>query len=123
MRNIVAVADYIAGLENTPADDKIYVKAPEVIRYKILGKYYISESNRENETIIKESVIEAAQYFVSECHENIGADIVPDKLIEVARVAGAKRLEITSPVFTQVTETEIAICDSVELVYGGLEDD
>ena len=87
------------------------------------GKYYISESNRENETIIKESVIEAAQYFVSECHENIGADIVPDKLIEVARVAGAKRLEITSPVFTQVTETEIAICDSVELVYGGLEDD
>lgn len=118
-----AVADYIAGLENTPADDKIYVKAPEVIRYKILGKYYISESNRENETIIKESVIEAAQYFVSECHENIGADIVPDKLIEVARVAGAKRLEITSPVFTKVTETEIAICDSVELVYGGLEDD
>lgn len=118
-----AVADYIAGLENTPADDKIYVKAPEVIRYKISGKYYISESNRENETIIKESVIEAAQYFVSECHENIGADIVPDKLIEVARVAGAKRLEITSPVFTQVTETQIAICDSVELVYGGLEDD
>ena len=118
-----AVADYIAGLENTPADDKIYVKAPEVIRYKILGKYYISESNRENETIIKESVIEAAQYFVSECHENIGVDIVPDKLIEVARVAGAKRLEITSPVFTQVTETQIAICDSVELVYGGLEDD
>ena len=87
------------------------------------GKYYISESNRENETIIKESVIEAAQYFVSECHENIGVDIVPDKLIEVARVAGAKRLEITSPVFTQVTETQIAICDSVELVYGGLEDD
>lgn len=118
-----AVADYIAGLENTPADDKIYVKAPEVIRYKISGKYYISESNRENETIIKESVIEAAQYFVSECHENIGADIVPDKLIEVARVAGAKRLEITSPVFTQVTETQIAICDSVELAYGGLEDD
>lgn len=79
--------------------------------------------HRENETIIKESVIEAAQYFVSECHENIGVDIVPDKLIEVARVAGAKRLEITSPVFTQVTETQIAICDSVELVYGGLEDD
>lgn len=118
-----AVVDYLVGLECTPADDKIYVKAPEVVRYRITGKYYIAKSNRENEALIKESVLEAANYFVSECHENIGNDIIPDKLIELTRIAGAKRLELTSPDFIQVSETQIAICDGIELSYGGLEDD
>lgn len=118
-----AVVDYLVGLECTPADDKIYVKAPEVVRYRITGKYYIAKSSRENEALIKESVLEAANYFVSECHENIGNDIIPDKLIELTRIAGAKRLELTSPNFIQVSETQIAICDGIELSYGGLEDD
>lgn len=118
-----AVVDYLVGLECTPADDKIYVKAPEVVRYRITGKYYIAKSSRENEALIKESVLEAANYFVSECHENIGNDIIPDKLIELTRIAGAKRLELTSPDFIQVSEIQIAICDGIELSYGGLEDD
>lgn len=117
------VVDYIVGLENTPADDKIYVKPPEVMKYKITGKYYISRSNRENETLIKESVLEAAEFFVSECHNNIGNDIIPDKLIELTRIAGAKRLELTAPVFTQIADTQIAICEGIELTYAGLEDD
>lgn len=118
-----AVVDYLVGLECTPADDKIYVKAPEVVRYKITGKYYIAKSNRENETLIKESVLEAASYFVSECYSNIGNDIIPDKLIELTRIAGAKRLELTAPNFTQIADTQIAICDGIELSYSGLEDD
>lgn len=117
------VVDYIVGLESTPADDKIYVKAPEVVRYKLTGKYYIAKSNRENETLIKESVLEAAGYFVSECYSNIGNDIIPDKLIELTRIAGAKRLELTAPVFTQIADTQIAICEGIELTYAGLEDD
>lgn len=118
-----AVVDYLVGLECTPADDKIYVKAPEVVRYRITGKYYIAKSNRENETLIKESVLEAASYFVSECYSNIGNDIIPDKLIELTRIAGAKRLELTAPNFTQIADTQIAICNGIELSYGGLEDD
>lgn len=118
-----AVVDYLVGLECTPADDKIYVNPPEIVQYKISGKYYIAKSSRENEALIKESVLEAANYFVSECHENIGNDIIPDKLIELTRIAGAKRLELTSPDFIQVSETQIAICDGIELSYGGLEDD
>lgn len=117
------IVDYLVGLECTPADDKIYVKAPEVVRYRITGKYYIAKSNRENETLIKESVLEAASYFVSECYSNIGNDIIPDKLIELTRIAGAKRLELTAPNFTQIADTQIAICDGIELSYGGLEDD
>lgn len=118
-----AVVDYITGLESTPADDKIYVMSPEIVRYKIAGKYYISKSNRENETLIKESVLEAAEYFVSECYSNIGNDIIPDKLIELTRIAGAKRLELIAPVFTQIADTQIAICEGIELTYAGLEDD
>lgn len=118
-----AVVDYLVGLECTPADDKIYVKAPEVVRYRITGKYYIAKSNRENETLIKESVLEAASYFVSECYSNIGNDIILDKLIELTRIAGAKRLELTAPNFTQIADTQIAICNGIELSYGGLEDD
>ena len=37
--------------------------------------------------------------------------------------AGAKRVEITSPVFTQVTETSVARVGKQTITYGGIEND
>jgi len=49
--------------------------------------------------------------------------INPDALINLFIQAGAKRVEIRSPVFTVINDTSVANENLVNLIYGGLEDD
>ena len=53
----------------------------------------------------------------------MGRDINPSRLIELIRTAGAKRCEVTSPVFTVIEDGKIAKVGTVSVTYGGLEDD
>ena len=63
------------------------------------------------------------QDFISWQTTEIGRDINPTELIRRVRDAGAKRVELTSPAFTAVQETEVARLGSQKVTYGGLEDD
>ncbi len=116
------VLGYLKKLKRFPDTDKIIVKPPEVLLYELSAKYYISSENKDTESIIMKSVEEASHAFVSENYERIGHDINPDVFIEYARVAGAKRLEIKSPVYTKTSQEQIAICSDIEIEYGGLEE-
>ena len=118
-----AIYKYLELSEKFPGTDKISVKAPDIVEYQIDAKYYISSSKRGNENDIKEVVESTASEFEAYQYENLGIDINPDVLIGYAMVAGAKRLEISSPVFRKLQENEIAICTGISMVYGGLEDD
>ena len=71
--------------------------------------------------MVMKSVEEASRAFVSESCGSIGYDINPDIFTGYARAAGAKRLEIKSPVYTKINQEQIALCSGISLVYGGLE--
>ncbi len=116
------VLHYLKGLKRFPDTDKIIIRPPEVIYYELSAKYYIGTENRDTESMIMKSVMEAAQDFVSGNYESIGCDINPDVFTGYARVAGAKRLEITSPAFTKINQNQIAICSGTSVTYCGLED-
>ncbi len=118
-----AVYKYLKTSENFPGTDKISVSAPDIVEYQIEAKYYISSTKRSNEDDIKDSVADTALGFAAYQSENLGIDINPDILIGYAMAAGAKRLEITSPAFQKIRENEVAICTSISMTYGGLEDD
>ena len=60
--------------------------------------------------------------YIRNQYENLGFDINPDIFKEYARVAGAKRTVVVSPVYKRLEENQIAICNNVTLKYGGLED-
>ena len=53
----------------------------------------------------------------------IGKDINPSELVKRVIAAGAKRVVVTSPVFTVISDTTVAQCSGKSISYGGLEDD
>lgn len=117
------VLQYLQGLKRFPDTDKIEVLSPEVVEYAVKAAYYISTSSRDTESTIKTSVESAAKAYTGYEYSNLGYDINPDVLCEYARVAGAKRLEITEPAYQALEENQIAVCTGITLTYGGLEDD
>lgn len=118
-----AICNYLKMSENFPGTDKISVNAPDIVEYQIEARYYISSAKRSNEMDIKTSIESTASEFVAYQYENLGIDINPNVLTGYAMVAGAKRIEINSPVFQTLQENEIAICKGISMTYGGLEDD
>lgn len=117
------VSQYLLELKRFPDTDKIEILPPEVVEYKLSAAFYVSTSGRDTEAVIREAVSEAAEAYREYEHSNLGYDINPDIFKEYARVAGAKRTEVHEPVFTQLSENQIALCSGIELEYGGLEED
>lgn len=106
-----------------PLTDNDIVAAPDVVNYNLKAVYYIARSDLNNITVIQESIEAAKDTYLNWQRTKIGRDINPDALTEFVRAAGGKRVVITSPVFTPIPETSIAIEKTVEFVYGGIEDD
>jgi len=52
----------------------------------------------------------------------IGRSINPSELVRKVMQAGAKRVEVTSPVYTDLNDTQVAVEGSISVTYGGLED-
>lgn len=117
------VLEYVKSLKNTPDTDKVEIVPPEVVEYELDATYYISESRKDIAESIKEGVEAAAESFIQYTQENVGYDINTDILRAYVNAAGARRIEITSPVYQTIKENQIAICKSVNMKYGGLEEE
>ncbi|MNP79071.1 hypothetical protein D3C76_1768200 [compost metagenome] len=53
----------------------------------------------------------------------LGRDINPSELIARVMAAGALRVNVTAPVYTALTATQVAQQGATTLTYGGLVDD
>lgn len=106
-----------------PLTDRVSVKAPDMVDYTINLKYYIAESNKNQATAIQENVNAAIEGYKMWQTGKIGRDINPSYLIGLIMNAGAKRVDITEPVFTLVSPSGIANCTGQVIAYGGVEDD
>ncbi len=110
--------------DKRPLTDNLSIVAPTAVNYTINFTYYISSSNTDIVETIKTNVTKAVNQYISNQKNKIGKDINPDELIELVRKAGAKRLVITSPTFTTVNNSSVAIANDIPTVtFGGLEDD
>ncbi|WFR55347.1 baseplate J/gp47 family protein [Anaerocolumna sp. AGMB13025] len=118
-----SIEDYINDGNKKPLTEKVMVTAPTVIGYDIAGTYYINSSDKNNVTVIQSAVEAAVSEYVKWQKEKIGRDINPFHLQYLLMKAGVKRMELTSPVFATVDDTSIAIEGTVNITYGGIEDD
>lgn len=105
-----------------PLTDLVICQAPEEVEYTIQLTYYIAESDRNQASSIQEAVTKAVEEYQS-WQRSLGRDVNPSELIYKVRLAGAKRIILTSPTDTVVGSTQIAKCTQTNVTYGGLEDD
>ena len=120
---IEGLQEFIQSEEIRPMTDLVTVKRPGVVDYSIALTYYIRASDKARAVTIQQEVQEAVDAYVAWQSAEIDRDINPDELLRRIMAAGAKRVELTAPAFTVVSDTEVAQCSSRSVNYGGLEDD
>ena len=119
---ITGLTKYITDPNIRPLTDKVVVKAPTAVNYSISLTYYINSSDSGSVETIQSEVAKAVDDFVTWQQSKIGRDN-SSELIKRVTAAGAKRVEIKSPVFQKIGGTSIAYCTSKNVTYGGVEDD
>ena len=117
------LTDYLKTSSIRPLTDKMTVAAPDVVEYELDFTYYIGRSNKENVETIQAAAEDAKNAYITWQKTHIGADINTDVLVEFLRAAGVKRAEIAKPSYTAIADTQIASATSVNMAYGGLEND
>lgn len=122
--------EYINGLTaylNSPdikmLTDLISVQAPDTVNYNINMTYYINQSDSASALTIQNAVNNAVSKYIMWQKTKIGRDINPDELVKLVKEAGAKRVIVTSPVFTTIGADEVAKLTAQTVTYGGLEND
>lgn len=120
---IQGLTDYISDKKIKPLTDLVIVAAPDTVEYSISVRYIINRSDMGKATTIQTNVNTAVQSYIAWQNIKIGRDINPSELIRLMMAAGAKRVEVTAPLYTEVSEISVAILTSQSVVYGGLEDD
>ena len=106
-----------------PLTDHLYVEPAEKVDYDLTVTYYIHSENAARVEQIKAAVQNAINDYILWQKAKIGRDLNPSELIRRMVNAGAKRVDLTSPVFTLLQEQQVAIEQTIDIVFGGVEDD
>lgn len=118
---IKEVEAYVSAADKRPLTDKVEVSAPDVVNYEIEVKYWIPEVKKSVMTSVQNEVDNAINEYISWQNSKIGRDINPSELIYKMINAGAKRVEVISPVYQDIGDTEIAQISNLSIEYGGIE--
>lgn len=121
---VLAAVDAICSADNKrPLTDYVYVHSPIQVLYSINLTYYIKKSDAVMASSISAAVNNAVQNFVIWQKSKLGRDINPSELNRVIINAGAKRTVITQPQFKALDPYQVAKETTININYGGLEDD
>ena len=118
-----AVEGVLSADDVRPLTDHVTVLDPEKKEYAVKFTYYISRDNQAQAETIRQAVETAAADFQAWQKEKLGRDINPSELIARIVRAGAKRVEVESPVYTKLAGTQVAISTGCTAEYGGIEDE
>ena len=117
------IEDRLSDKTIRPLTDDVEVKAPTKASYDITGKYYIDSNDTNQAADIQARVTEAINEYILWQKSKLGRDINPSKLISMVMDAGIKRIDITSPTFTKLENTQVAIADEINVTMAGAEEE
>lgn len=120
---LAMVRERLNGKSIRPLSDTPIVEAPELAPYDINGGWTLHRDNAPLAESIQRRVNEAVEEYRLWQRTKPGRDINPTKLTSLMERAGAKRVPLTSPVFTVLLDRQIARESSVQMVFLGVEDD
>ena len=132
------VAAQCDSAEHRPMTDHVIVSDADEVEYTVTMTYYLQNGTGASAAALQSAIEQAVAEYVIWQSGKLGRDIVPDELIARVKEAGAKRVIITSPVYTvlrdgTVTQStdvnqgedvpQIAKCTNIILTNGGFEDE
>lgn len=120
---IYSLQNYLHNENIRPLTDKVIVKAPDTVEYSLEVKYFINRSDQAQANTIQSAVEAAVEKYVIWQRSKIGRDINPSKLTCMIEDAGAKRVEIITPIFRRIDKAAVAMLSAKKITYGGIEDD
>lgn len=117
-----------------PLTDHVSVKDPEAVSYTINVTYYLPRTSPQGGAAIVTAVNAAVTEFQAWQSAKLGRDINPSVLVGMLMDCGIKRCVVTSPTFTELSDgsfedpadyrkPEYAVCTSVTVTNGGVEDE
>lgn len=105
-----------------PDTDYLTVEKPEEIFYDLDVSYWIDEKNSSSSYALMKNIEQAIQDFILWQRLALGRDINPSELTKRIILAGAKRCIINQPVFKTLMKNQLAICNSFNVSYSGIEE-
>ncbi len=120
---IQLVLDTVSADNVRPFTDYVKVSAPDIVNYDINFTYFIPAQSESSAAVIQQKIKTALEDYKKWQSEKMGRDINPSKLGELLMNAGIKRVEIKAPVFTRIEDNAVAILESENVIYGGVEDE
>jgi Phage-related baseplate assembly protein len=115
--------------EVRPLTDFVSTEDPELSEYNIDFTYYIPMDTKQSAAEIQQAVERAVDKFIQWQSIKLGRDINPSKLISMLMETGVKRIDLTEPVFTVLsdgsdsTAPAVAKVSAVTITNGGYEND
>lgn len=119
---IQAVEKICAADDVRPDTDYVHVKKPAQIAYNVKLTYWIDSANSVNAWNIQSYVYDAVQSWVKWQKSELGRDINPSELNRRVLEAGAKHCEIESPNFVALKKSQVAHCNNMQVIFGGLKE-
>jgi len=116
------VLNAVSGKRVRPLTDRVSAGAPTITAFDLDMSYFI-ETDAVDKTLLHKKIQAAVDEWLVWQQSKIGRDINPSKLISLCIKAGAKRVDVRSPVFTVVEQGEVAQLDMLNVHFGGVEDD
>lgn len=115
--------EYLSADTIRPLTDNVIVTAPEAVNYQIKITWYLNTDDTQQIAQITSAVKDAVDNYKTWQQAQIGRDLIPDELTKLVIDAGAKRVEIDTPVFTTISSSQVAQCTDIEINFGGTEDE
>ena len=111
---------YTTVYPHRPTTDNVFVVEPTSVEFDINLTYYILPEQQTRETAIREAVENAVNEYIGWQTTTMDRDILPEALIAAVKQAGAYRVIVTAPEFTEISRSEVAKIGSKTVMYGGL---
>lgn len=106
-----------------PLTDKLVLTAPTIIKYSIDITYYTLKDDSSSITSIQSKINDAVQKYILWQKSKIGRNINPSILNAYLINAGAYKVDVTNPSYTEISKTQIAIIEAINVSYGGAIDE
>lgn len=118
---LAKVSGILSADTRRPLSDQVTVQGPDPHPYTVTASYYISKEDSTDEERIRTAVEAAYGEYLTWQGAKLGRAVNPDELRRRLLVAGAYRVEVTSPEYAVVAETKVATAgEASALTYGGL---